>query len=96
MRPSIKEALDHWVVTGDRGGNFVMAVLENDLAGAVGRADDGNLVDLPEIMRYVYNNLPGACWGSKDRVKAWEEGMERGDPRLVRIAKSYEQTGSAG
>ena len=52
-------------------GNFLRAVLRNDLTDAVGRADEDNLKVLPEIVGYCYNEIPSACWGSPEKVKDW-------------------------
>lgn len=71
MRADIKEALDQYAATGMPLGSFLMSVLKNDLTQAVGRADDDNLRGIREIVQYVYNELPGTCWGSPDEVKAW-------------------------
>src|SRR5688572_25670613 len=68
----IRIALDDWgsgevPFTGD----FLRAVLSNDLTEACGRADDYNLLTLPAIVAYVYNNLPADCHGSRERYEAW-------------------------
>lgn len=52
-------------------GRFLRAVLENDLSEAVCRADHFNFPLLPVIVRYVYNELPAPCWGSKEKVSDW-------------------------
>ena len=52
-------------------GQFLTAVLENNLSQAVNRADDNSLSNLKEIVCFVYNDLPGNCWGSPDRVRGW-------------------------
>ena len=52
-------------------GSFLRAVLENDLCEAVCRADEFNFKLLPVIVRYVYNELPAPCWGSKQKVAEW-------------------------
>jgi hypothetical protein len=52
-------------------GDFLHAVLSNDLTEAVQRADDDNLAVLPEIVRYCCNEIPGLCWGSPELVRAW-------------------------
>lgn len=55
-------------------GGFLRACLENDLLQAACTADDECRLCLTEIMRYIANELPGACWGSKEKVKAWLRG----------------------
>ncbi len=59
-------AKDH-VPTGD----FLYAVLTNNLAESIGCADEENLRDLVEIVRYIYNHIPYISWGSKEKVAAW-------------------------
>lgn len=52
-------------------GDFGKAVLSNDLAEAVGRADLQNEQALSKIVRYMYNELPMRCWGSEKAVEEW-------------------------
>lgn len=68
--PHIKKALDNYAEHHQPTGGFVRAVLENSLL-AVNLADDDSLKAIREIIRYVYNELPGDCWGSKAKVTAW-------------------------
>jgi hypothetical protein len=70
---ALRDAFTRWVEYGIRPGSFGRAVLENDLTGAIFRADAGNLADLPDIVRYVYDTLPDDCWGSSERCMRWEE-----------------------
>lgn len=52
-------------------GGFMMAVLENNLKEAVGRADHMNLRALPEYVSFLYNYAPRNCWGSPEKVATW-------------------------
>jgi len=61
----------NYVEHGTSVGDFLTAVLENDLSEAVGRADDSNLGNLPAFVGYLYNEAPAACHGSKAKVQAW-------------------------
>jgi hypothetical protein len=54
-------------------GQFLQAVLRNDLRAAVGRADDVSLPALKDIIEFLYNVAPGGSWGSPDALKAWIE-----------------------
>ena len=67
------EALDNWAKSGQPPGGFVAAVLENDLADSVRRADSRNSAALVDIVRYLINELPRGCWGSFDKVATWGE-----------------------
>jgi len=68
-----KAALDRYVEHKMLPGGFLMAVLSNDLFGAVGRADSENLAALPDIVKYVYNHMPADSWGSVDKVYKFVE-----------------------
>ena len=61
-----------WITVGQPTGDFLYAVLTNDLKEAYGRADDDNLASMYHIVHWLYNNAPGGCWGSVERVKEWE------------------------
>jgi len=77
MKKQTKESLDRYVTKGISPGGFLTAVLENDLMGAFARADDQNTLDMHEIVRYVYNEMPGACHGSDLTVEAWMRGVSK-------------------
>ena len=65
---NIKDSLDRYVNEGIMPGSFLRAVLTNDLAGAVFKADSKNLAALKDIMLYVYNEIPANAWGSTATV----------------------------
>jgi len=52
-------------------GDFLRAVLQNDLQDACGRADDMNIEALHVYCAFLYNHAPSGCWGSKGVVKEW-------------------------
>lgn len=64
IRPSILDALDLYAKEGRPVGNFLQAVLANNLLGAVGHADPVNSLVLRAITIYVHNELPHDCHGS--------------------------------
>lgn len=55
-------------------GQFLTAVLSNDLNGAIAHADDTRMAALKRIVQFVYNDLPSQCWGSKEKVDRWLRG----------------------
>ena len=57
-------------------GSFVRAVLENDLCTAVFQAHPLMLPYLRAVCLYVYWEIPGNCWGSKEIVERW---LKRGE-----------------
>ena len=52
-------------------GGFLQKVLENDLMGAVGRADSSHSQLLKNICEFVYNELPVVTYGSPEKFDAW-------------------------
>jgi hypothetical protein len=68
-----KAALDRYVNHKILPGGFLMKVLSNDLFGAVGQADSENAAALPDIVRYIYNQLPANAWGSQELVYKFVE-----------------------
>ena len=73
----IKESLDRYVKDRIPPGDFLMAVLKNDLTEACGRADVFNKMNLHMIVEYVYNFMPHECWGSPEKVKAWLNPIQK-------------------
>jgi hypothetical protein len=67
------DSLDRYVNHKLMPGSFLTAVLSNDLFGAVGRADSENLAALPDLVKYIYNNVPSAAWGNRDTVWRYVE-----------------------
>ena len=52
-------------------GHFLEAVFSNDLREAFGRADEENIAAMFHIVAYLYNKVPGNCWGSPEKVRQW-------------------------
>jgi hypothetical protein len=77
--PHLISGLREYALHGEPVGLFLTAVLSNNLAVAVGRADDESLAELRGIVSYVYNAMPSRCWGSPERVKAWMAEHWRGE-----------------
>ena len=75
-RTDMIEKLEEYVQHRVALGHFLTAVLENNLSEAVGRADEDNLKNLPAFVGYMYNEMPGGCWGSPEKVKAWLENAQ--------------------
>jgi hypothetical protein len=68
----VKESLTAYAETGRPTGDFLEACLSNDLAEAVGRADPNSMRVLPDIVAFIYNRMPSACWRSREAVRRWQ------------------------
>ncbi len=60
-----------YLLNGIRPGDFLCAVLENNLRDALLRADPGNRPTLIYHVRFLLHHGPAACWGSPEHVTAW-------------------------
>lgn len=80
--PRVLAALQRHADPAQRGptGDFVTAVLNNDLKEAVGRADGASLHALHSIVAYVYNEMPAASQGSPEKVQAWRAALTEVQP----------------
>lgn len=67
----MQAALRRYVVEGLKPGDFLTAVICNDLRNAVGRADADNLPLLKTYVQWFYNIAPGSCWGSREHMDEW-------------------------
>ena len=73
IRPDVIESIRLYVEHGCDPGDFLTAVLENNLKEALGRADDYNRETIFDIVGYCYNEIPSVCWGSPVKIKACVE-----------------------
>lgn len=67
----MRDVLVNYIEKGWDPGEFLYAVLTNNLREAVGRADCFNIGQLPAYIYYLHNYAPADCWGTKEKVKAW-------------------------
>jgi hypothetical protein len=67
----ILDSINTYVEHSRKPGVFLTAVLENNLSGALHYADDASRRGLDDIMLYLWNEVPGGCWGSPAKVEAW-------------------------
>jgi hypothetical protein len=69
--PLVQEAARRYVEKGAWTGDFLKAVLCNDLIKAFAFADNNSASMMKEIVMWVYNDIPGLCHGSEKRYMAW-------------------------
>ena len=79
--PATLASLQRYIRNGTPTGHFLEAVLENNLQGAMRRADSQNLRALFCIVAWVVNELPAVSWGDRSARLAWIKagGMEGQD-----------------
>lgn len=68
----LRDGLDRYILQRIRTGRFLQAVLENDLAGTILRADyQTSLDDLRAVLQALGAYAPGTCYGSPEKVEKW-------------------------
>jgi hypothetical protein len=60
-------------------GNFLEALLANDLSRSVSCADMENSSKLKDWVCFIYNTLPSNCWGSYGIIQDWIEKGQKND-----------------
>ena len=73
MKETTRAGIMRFVEHGIKPGDFLTAVLSNDLMDAIGRADEENQRDIVEICQFIHMEIPYNCHGSPELVKAWIE-----------------------
>ena len=76
LPPDIQDGFRIYIERHVLPGSFVRACLENNLTMAFGKADEINRERRSDIVRFLHNEAPGTCWGSRERVKAWVEARK--------------------
>ena len=72
MYPGILRYVNQRIIPGQ----FLQAIICNDLIEAVNRADDYNVKILPVYVCFFYNKTPSDCWGSKEKMLQWVKDRE--------------------
>lgn len=69
--PALAPELRAFVTEGRLPGTFLLALVCNDLRGAVAAADELNRARLSDWVTYCEEHLPIASWGSPVIVGRW-------------------------
>lgn len=80
IRHDIRAALDRYAQEGMLLGDFLTAVVENNLMQALGRADSYNRATIHQICSYIYNELPSTCHGSPEKVAKYYAEFHSEEP----------------
>ncbi len=77
--------LDLYVFEGIKPGGCLQAILKNDLIESFSRADEAVQHGMFNIVTYLYNVLPTACYGSPDNFYHW---VDNGNSQAINY-KNY-------
>jgi len=73
----VQGGIKAYVMNKRAPGHFLSSVLKNDLLGAFSYADLSNRQDLHLIVKWLYNEAPSTCWGSKEAFDKWVTQPEK-------------------
>jgi len=85
IAPLTMKALVNWGKRGLHPGDFLTAVLTNDLQKAVAHADSDNRKMLGAICRFVHNQMPQGCHGSLEIMEQYGKLMRASHERSMRV-----------
>lgn len=69
----MKPGLVSYVLYGILPGSFLMNVLTNSFAGAIGTADNENRKHIADWASFLISYMPYGAWGDKKTVYRWAE-----------------------
>jgi len=64
--------INRYINDGIKPGDFLCAVIDNDLRDSCGRADRENLVNLPAYVHFFSFAAPRGCHGSHKKRLLWQ------------------------
>lgn len=70
----LQDGMRLYIERGVSMASFGDAVVRNDLKEACSRADHINQHQIFNIVKWLYNHAPAACWGSNGNVDRWTTG----------------------
>lgn len=71
MVPGLKLYIEEGIDLGD----FMMAMLTNDLRETFGRTDENNRANIFEWVVWLWNEFPANAWGSPEKVAAYTKAI---------------------
>ena len=91
------EAVKRYVEEGEAVGHFLTALLSNDLVGAFSRADGSNREKMWDWVKFLWNEVPSNCWGSREQVIRWQKKGGKKGLKSISDSKhlSWDQTVSS-
>jgi hypothetical protein len=72
------DGIVHYILYGLRPGSFLFALVSGDFWEMARRADAENFAAFQSYAKFFYNDTPGGCFGSIEKVVDWmnHKGME--------------------
>ncbi len=77
---NLSEGLQGYIEQGIPPGHFLQAILKNNLVEACARADIPNQRRIYDVVFFLHNYAPSACWGSTEKYESWIRERRRLEP----------------
>ena len=71
--PAMRSGLERYLTHGLLPGDFLSALLRNDLVDTFAHADRINSELIREWAKWIYWEFPSTAWGSKEIMLAWSK-----------------------
>ena len=71
--PAMRSGLGLYLTTGRLPGDFLQALLSNNLIDTFARADPTNFPLLQKWCWWMHGEFPYTAWGSKKKMLAWSK-----------------------
>lgn len=89
----LQAGLGRYLYNHAKPGDFLMAVLSNDLMGALAHGDEESIAGLRDLIAYLYWEVGVDCYGSKETVDKWLKNepaiqVERSETTIERSEKA--------
>lgn len=86
MRESMRLYVEQGIIPGD----FLQAVLSNDLITTLALADPANMAALKDYQYFLHNEVPAECFGSTEEMYDWHDigGLQGFRSQSVSCARS--------
>lgn len=68
-----RAGMQRYIENGTIPGDFLVAIICNNLVDAYGQADDINTERMRDYAVFLYNEAPRGSWGSVQIMKRWNE-----------------------
>jgi hypothetical protein len=68
---SIIEELNCYLERRIKPSGFLIAILTNNLSETIRRSDVNNILIIPHVVAWLYNEAPSICWGNEERFHHW-------------------------
>jgi hypothetical protein len=78
-----------YIEDGIRPGGFLYLILCNDFVHALGHADPINTARIVDFAKFLWQDAPLPCWGSREKVAVWIKAHE-----MARAEKKLKEGGA--